>query len=337
MKQRWMASTLLASLLLGTVSLWADGTQTLNKNEKMLRIQKSLNHEATIQKSQFKQASKEIVVGLQNSFLAARALEEDHVDQAKKALKISIASFEKALKADPKLGLIPIAQEISVHLFNGDVKALQEYIDNAIALLKKHQTQEARAMLLPLEDEMVIATQQLPVDAYLASTKEALKLLESNKKEEALSTLVTGVQLMEIDTVVIPIPLMVAENLIIEAASLDKSKKEEAQKLLAMAKDELQKAVILGYTQKHAPEYQALLSGIEEIQKEIKGKNMVEKLYDNLKDKFHTLLSESRKDVVREKAQEKIRAYENQQAQRAVDEASRFESDAKKDEQKKIQ
>ncbi len=336
MKNRWIISTVISSLIIGSISLVAQGESVAPKDQKILRIQKSVRHEAKIQKDHFKEASKEIINGLKKSFLATRALEENKIDEAKKSLKESIKLFETALKAEPKLGTIPIAQEINVQVFAGDAKELQHYLDNTIDLLKKHDTQEARAMLLPLEDEMVIATQALPVDAYLASTKEALKSLEGNQKEEALDTLITGMSLMEIDTVVIPIPLMVAEDLIVDASVLDKSKKEEAQKLLGMAQDELEKAVLLGYTQKHSPEYKALSDGIAEIQKEIKGKNVVEKLYENLKGKIHALLGQSRKDVVKEKAEEKVRAYQNKEAQKAVNQVATFASDAKKDENKTI-
>ena len=191
-------------------------------------------------------------------------------------------------------------------------------------------------MLLPLEDEMVIATQSIPIDLYLASTKEALKLLEANKKDEALATLVTGMSLMELNTVVMPIPLMLSEDLIIEASLLDKSKKEEAQKLLNMAKDELKKAVLFGYTKKHEPEYQLLSEGISEIQKEIKGKNVVEKLYDKLKNSFHSLLSKSREEGIKQKAQEKIRLFEHKESEKALEKSSKFTSDAQTDENKTL-
>ncbi len=344
MNQKLFISTIVASLLIGSVSLFGSEVVTSPKkavesaqtSQKVLHIQKSINREAKIQKKNFKQASKEILDGLNKTFLATRALENDKIDKAKKSLQESIKLFETALKAEPTLKLISIAQEINVNVFTGDAKSLQSYLDTTVKLLEKHDTQKAREMLLPLEDEMVIATQRLPIDSYLASTKEALKLVEANKKDEALSILLTGLSLMEIDTVIIPIPLMVAEDLIIDASLLDKSKKEEAQKLLTMAQEELEKALLLGYTQKHAPEYKALSEGIADIKREIKGKNIVEKLYDKLKDNFHELLSKSREDIVKQKAKKKIHAYENREAKKALEESSKFAKDAKSDENKTV-
>jgi hypothetical protein len=344
MKKRLFISTVVTSLIMGNTSIFANeivnsptkSVSSAQNSQKVLRIQKSVNREIKVQKDNFKQASKEIMDGLDKTFLATRALENKKNDEAKKLLKESIKLFETALKAEPKLGLVPIAQEINVHVFGGDAKSLQSYLDTTVDMLNKHDTQEARMRLMPLEDDMIIATQLLPIEAYLESSKAALKLLDANKTEEAMESLVTGMNLMEVDMVVIPIPLMVAEDLIIDASSLDKSKKEEAQKLLAMAQDELEKAVLLGYTQKHTPAYKALSEGISEIQKEIKGKNVVEKLYDKLKNSFHKVLSKSREDVIKQKAQEKVRVYENKEAKKALGETSRFTTDAKSDESKTI-
>jgi len=344
MKKRLFVSTVVTSLIMGTVTLSANADvisattvkKSAQNSQNLLRIKKSVNHEIKTQKENFKQASKEIMDGLNKSFLATRLLESNKVEKAKKSLKESIKLFETALKAEPKLGLLPIAQEINVHVFGGDAKSLQSYLDMTVDMLKKHNTQEARMRLMPLEDDMIIATQRLPIRDYLVSNKVALKSLEANKTDEALASLVTGMSLMEVDMVVIPIPLMVAENLIIDASSLDKFKRVEAQKLLSMAQDELEKAVLLGYTQKHTPEYKALFEGISAIQKEIKGKNVVEKLYDKLKDKFHNLMGKHREDVLKQQAQEKVRAYENREAKKALGETFKFTTDAKADESKTI-
>jgi len=336
MNKKWIISTVVASLMIGTLSLSANTDTGVQESQKVLRIQKSVNHEAKIQKEHFKEASKEITDGLKKSFLAARSLENHHVDEAKKSLKESIKLFESALKSEPKLGLVPIAQEINVHVFGGDAKTLQAYLDTTVEMLKKHDTQEARMRLMPLEDDMIIATQQLPINDYLDSSKAALKSLEANKTDEALSTLVTGMSLMQVETVIMPIPLMVAEDLIVDASTLDKSKKEEAQKLLSMAQDELKKAVLLGYTQKYTPEYKALSEGITEIQQEIKGKNSVAKFYDRLKESFHTLISKSREDIIREKAEKKVQKYQHKEAVKAAVQTPTFDTDAKNDEHKTI-
>jgi hypothetical protein len=339
MKQKLFISTVVASLIMGTISLSAKEViftpikeNNLTQHSKnIVNIKKSINQEVKLQKEKFKEASTEIMDGLKKIFTAKNALKNNQVNQAKELLKESIKLFEIALKSEPKLGLIPIAQEININAFSGNAKELQSYIDKTINLLKKHDTQNARVMLFRLEDEMVIVTQKIPIEAYLLSTKEALKLLESDKEKEAFSTLVTGLSLMEIDTVIMPIPLMVTENLIIDASQLDKSEKEKAKNLLTMAEDELDKAVLLGYTQKYSPEYKLLSQTIIEIQKEIKGQNMVEKLYDKLKETLKGLMIKSREEIVKQKAQN------HKELREEISEPSKLNSNTKLDENKTIQ
>ena len=168
---------------------------------------------------------------------------------------------------------------------------MKETIKTAQDLLDDYETQAARALLMPLKDDMIITTQYLPMGVYPLATKDALKQLNEGKEKEAFSTLVTALHGVVVQFVVIPLPLITAQSLVIEASQLDKKEKTKALKLLDAAQDELEKAVLLGYTKKHAPEYATLKKEIKNIQKEIKGKNIVEKLYEKIKKDFASLLS----------------------------------------------
>ncbi len=63
---------------------------------------------------------------------------------------------------------------------------------------------------------------------------------------------------------------------------------------MTRANIELDKAVLLGYASKHSSEYKSLKSKILAIQKEIKGKNKVEKLYRDIKKDFKSLVHKTR-------------------------------------------
>ena len=56
--------------------------------------------------------------------------------------------------------------------------------------------------------------------------------------------------------------------------------------LKANLKEELKRAELLGYTKKHEENYKLLNSEIEKIEKEIKGENKIEKLYEQLSKKI---------------------------------------------------
>ena len=267
--------------------------------EDARRLKKIVNNEYSRHKRTLKKAPKEVGEGLHETVIALRALQQHKTQDAKKALNKATQLFDKAFKADPKLDLVPIADNVTVNDFTGDSKLVKHLINSTEKLLKKHDTQMARDMLLPLQDEMVMTTDLLPMGAYPKATKEALKELNNGKNKLAFSTLAIALNSVVVDTTVIPLPLITAQDLVIEASQLDKSKKKEATKLLTQAQDELEKAVLLGYTKKHSTVYKSLYKQIENIKKEIKGKNIVEKMYGHIKDDFKSLVHSHEKDVTR--------------------------------------
>lgn len=76
-----------------------------------------------------------------------------------------------------------------------------------------------------------------------------------------------------------------------QASKLDKkTEKIKVQELLKSAKEQLEIAKLLGYTDENSKDYEDLISQIKNLEKEVKGKNAVEKLYDKMKNSFNTLI-----------------------------------------------
>ncbi len=202
--------------------------------------------------------------------------------------------------------------------------------------------------IAPLKDELDITTISIPMKIYPAAVKRAQDLLKKGKEKEAIMAVADAMNSLVAVTTVIPTPILVAHDLIMEASALDKSKKNEAEKLLGLAQEELHRAELLGYTRKHSAEYKALDKSIEAIQKEIKGKNAVEKMYDRLKADFKSLIHKTHKDsynfkdavaAKEDKALQNPQAIKDQAAAKAqVEEAQdkeEFEAKMKKDSFKK--
>ncbi len=285
MRKGLVVSAVLASLVFGVSSLQAG---TMTKKELVKK-------EVTLQNKNFKVASLNIQKGLNDTLKAIDALNKKDTKSAKADLKEATKYFDKALKLDPKLGLVPIANEIVVFKYKGTPKDIKASVDIAKGMLDKNNLQFARDVLAPLRDEIDITTHYLPMDLYPNSTKIASNLLKKGKTKEALQELRLGLSTIVSDQVVIPIPLLAAQDLVKTASNLDKKKKKEALKLLDKAKLELQKAVLLGYTSDNAKEYKSLKDEINNIEKEIKGKNSVEKLYEKIKKHFSTFVNKVRK------------------------------------------
>jgi len=320
MKKTLLLSALTCGLLLSTTSIQAKtDTKTL------------VQHQAEKNKQAFKQAPKEILDALKETSLAMQSLQHKKNDEAKTHLKLATEKFNKALKDNPELDILPLDESIEVY----ENLASAEEINHTLTLIQEYlihyKLDAARAALAPLKDEMDIKTISIPMKIFPMATQKALEALNKGDAQKAIAIMAEGYNTFIIEEAVIPLPLLAAQDMIVEASKLDKNKKEEAIKLLDAAKNELEKAKVLGYTNSKAPEYKALNDAIDAVKKEIKGKNVVEKLYDNLKNAFVSLVHKS-KTTTQQKAEAKVNAYENKEAAKAVKETKKFETEAKKDE-----
>ncbi len=271
-------------------------------------VAKALNQHSKMMKA----APKEVLTGFDKTIEAIKALQKNDIKGAKKLLAAATVSFDKALKANPKLDRVPIADDITVTEIASTPEQIKKAIDLAKEALDAHRIDEARGLLLPLRDEMVIATQYIPMDLYPSATRLASNMLGNGHKKEALQTLNTALGTLGVDEVVIPMPLVRAQAYVAEASKLDKSKKKEAMRLLDAASSELQKALLLGYTDKHAGAYKDLNKQIDAIRDEIGGKNEVEKLYEHIKGSFKALFHKTEKDGLKDAvSKEEARALKN--------------------------
>jgi len=303
------------------------------------RLNSVINREVAYQQKNFKKAAKEIVTGMQKTLEAINALQRNKVEIAEKALKKATEAFDVALKADPNLKLLPVDQVIEIAAVDSPLDEIKKAVDLSVKLLKKHAVQDAKAILSPLSDEIDVETVAIPMDLYPLATKTAYEALKKGDKKDALIALMEGASTVVHTRVVIPLGLLMAQDLVIAASKLDKSKKREAIELLDAAREELQKSRLLGYVSKHDKEYKALESQIEALKKEIKGKNAVEKLYDRIKADFASLVSKSRKESMavgtpaQRAAQEKVLKFEQSEQKKALKERKQFLHDALKDAQ----
>jgi len=294
MSQAKVKDTRLNDALQAKMDMGNFKTQASRDDAKRL---KSIVSKATTQHIiALKKAPQEIMEGLQQTVVALRALHQSQTKPAKEALEKATKLFDKALKKDPQLALVPIADEIQVNDFTGDAKLVKHIIASAESLLKAHDTQAARSMLLPLQDEIDMKTEFIPMNEYPLATKEALKMLNKGNTKMAFTTLAVALNSIVTQIVIVPIPLITAEDLVVEASKLDKSNKKDALKLLSSADDELEKAVLLGYTKQHTAEYKSLQNQVKKIKTEIQGKNSVVKFYDHIKNDFKSLISKHEKE-----------------------------------------
>lgn len=246
------------------------------------------------QKQKVAETPTEITEGLQASADAIRALRKNETKQAEASLKKANRAFTAALKAHPKLKMVPVYGDVVVNTLADGPEAIKTDIEAAGRLLTRHEVQAARELLLPLQDDIEVTIGYLPMDIYPQTTKEALDALNKNDSKGALTQLLVGMGMIVSERTVIPIPLLEAEDLTAQAAKLDKTKKDQALRLLDGARVELKKAVLLGYAKQESGVYDKLSGKVAALQREIRGKNEAQKLYDELKKEFKTLIDKVR-------------------------------------------
>ncbi len=325
-----MKKTLLLSAL--TFGLLLSATNAQAKSDTKTLVQKQVNES----KKAFKQAPKEILEALKDSSLAMQSLQNKKNEEAKKYLQAATEKFDKALKDNPDLDILPLEQSMQVYENLASTKEIKEILSLAKEYIDKHQLDAARASLAPLKDEIDISTLSIPMKLFPIAAKNALNALNKGDAQAAVMIMAEGYSGFMTVEVMIPLPLLTAQDMIVEASMLDKSKKEDAQKLLDAAKDELKRAEVLGYTESKAADYQALNDAIDAVKKEIKGKNAVEKFYDKLKSSFEGLVHKSKTVRTQKKAEAKVNAYESNEADKATKDVKKFHTEAVQDKSKTV-
>jgi len=255
---------------------------------------KAIVGKAKSQVDLLKEVDRGIIEGFTKVIDATKLIKDGKEKEAIKALQEATGKFNVALAADPKLGLIPIASSVSINELITTPATVKAQTELAKDLLEDSKVQAARALLAPLQDDMVTLTTYLPMTSYPDAIKLATKMLIEGKKDAASATLATALSTIVNEVSVIPLSLIRVESMMLAASKLDKEKeKDKALILLSAAEEQLKVATALGYTTKNTKLYEDLSDQITALKKEVTGGNVVERLYTKLKTSIKTLIGKS--------------------------------------------
>ncbi|WP_458699975.1 YfdX family protein [Sulfurospirillum sp. 1307] len=275
--KKLVISLVTATLLCGT-SIMA---QTSNEVE---------NNAVKIAKAEAKDANVKIVKEALNSVKLTKKvlvdLEHGKKKEAIKDLESAIGKLEVILAKKDSPKFLPIDASVNAFEYVGDKKSIEQSVDIVKDLLSDGKVQEARKILDSLQSEIDVISINLPLGSYPDALKLAAKYLHDDNVKGAKNVLYTALNTMVQDVIVLPLPLLKAESLIDAASKISKKDKNQALKHLEAAKKELEVAEALGYLSDSDVTYKILNDKIEDTEKEIKGKNKAEKLFEDLKEKF---------------------------------------------------
>jgi len=275
-------STLVSALLLSSLAT-AGEKSTLSSKEVSAQATKVATQEA--KKGQVKLVEE----ALSSLKLSAKALEDLNAKKnkdAKKDLELALGKLESILAVKDSPKLLPIENRMVVKNFIGTSKDVEAAIKEVKTLLDKGQVQEAGELLYSLQSEIDLTVVSLPLISYPDALKLASKYIIEEKPEKAKEVLKLALSTFTEVNQVIPIPLINTVQLVAIAGDIAKENKEQALKHLAMASDELDKAEKLGYVSKSATTYKELHELIKGVEKEVKGPNKAEKLFQELGEKL---------------------------------------------------
>jgi len=254
-----LTSVVMAGLLFNT-SFAAD-TKTNNVSKKAVVKAE--------QKAQNTQLIKEAVRAIQFTQDALIYLNNKKTGKAKESLKKAVGELAVVLNSPNAPYLLPVDVQINAYQFVGDVKKIDALTSQAKMLLKENKIPQARAVLNSLRSEIIINTVNLPLATYPAALNLAIKYINEGKVKEAKDVLSMALStLVEVNNI-IPIPLVKAQALVVEAGKIVKKDKKEALKYLEEAKHQLVIAEALGYTSTSDTTYKMLKDGITHLEKEI--------------------------------------------------------------------
>jgi len=273
-----LLSTLAASLLFTSVAT-AETTKNLSSKEVSTQATKTATADI---KSHQVELVQEALKSLELSAKAVADLSENKTDEAKKDIASALGKLEAILAAEHTPKLLPVERQMVVKNFIGTADDVSKALAEVKTLLNLNKVQEAGELLSSLQSEIDVTVVSLPLASYPDALKLASKHLIDGEPAKAKAILEVALNTFAKEEQIVPIPLINCKELVTIASHIAKEDKEQALKHLIMASDELDKAEALGYVSKSTTTYKVLHEMISKTEKEVKGSNKAEKLFNEL-------------------------------------------------------
>ncbi len=245
------------------------------------------------------------VSAIQETQAAVKAISESKTQDAISHIESATGKINVLLARNPADALIPV--DVSVDVIDAapaDIKEITRRGAAAQLAVEQRDYPAARVLLMGLVSELRVRTYNLPLATYPVAMQEAAKLLDQKKDKEAQAILRTALETLVVVDRSTPIPVIVSQAAVKDAEEEAKTDKPAAQRLLAVAKDELERAQALGYAGQD-PTYSELSQAISNLDGQLNGNSSNEETasaFDKLKEKiasfFHRQsMSEKRSEL----------------------------------------
>ena len=267
---------------------------TAHHTGNVVLLPERMQEEKLLQKKA-KQVVKEAVEAVDATRDALMALEQNKTKEAMAALEIATGKLHLLVARYPELGLLPVDVDAVVRTLDDfNKKAIKKAEDEVEDLVDDGRFQEARVILDQLRDDITVTVVSLPLATYPQDLEKIAPLIDAGKIDEAKQALVDLLNSLVITEEVMPFAVLRAEDLLDSAFELehkadlnDPKVRDEILKLTQEARENLQRAQLLGYGKKK--DYKLLYKAIGALEKTIKSKQHGAGLWDKVKQEFKSL------------------------------------------------
>lgn len=207
-------------------------------------------------------------------------------DKAIQSLKKAIGELTVILNKPNAPYLLPVNITIEANEYLGSIKNISKQITDAKIALAKHQLPITRTILNSLKSEIDIKSINIPLATYPDAIKLAIRYINKNKIKEAKDVIAMALNTLVTTDTIIPIPLLKANDLVLEASKISNKDKKQTLHYLNEAKKQLKIAELLGYTSSSDTTYKMLKENIENIENKLNHNKNTNNLFNDLKSKL---------------------------------------------------
>lgn len=233
----------------------------------------------------------EAITAVAETEKAIAAIEAGKTSEALQALERATGKLDILLARNPQLGLVPISSTVEIiDVAPKDELSLKEFRRQLKSAINAENYTAAREILDNLMSEVRTKTVNLPLATYPDAMKEAARLLDNNQPEAAKQVLEVALSTLVITEKSRPIPIINAQTHLLGAIAAAPIDKENAVRLLEIARKEIKLAKDLGYVG-DAREYAELDKTIKDIEKKIRANTDVTDVLAKLEDKLGNFLN----------------------------------------------
>ncbi len=220
-------------------------------------------------------------------------LDKKEKDKAIETIEKVLGKLEVLIAKDPNLQVVPVDVKQQVIDFPGTIEDIEVIKAEIIALIEDNEVQVARDIMLKLASELDIYVTALPIGTYPVVLKAIVPLIESEKYDEAKKLLIEALETLVLEKIVLPLPILRAEQAIIKAnelANKENPNKDELKELLSFAKEQLELAEALGYGKKDV-DYKDLYEEITKLEDILGSDKSTEDIFATLKEKLSAIMA----------------------------------------------